>query len=218
MIGNGPSLKDCPKELLEKYPTFGSNKIFLLPFSPTYYAIIDFDMLHDCTEVIASGIAHVKLDGYADYDLCEFTPGEVFLPKGVPIPGSNQMNVVIHDAFSHDINQFVSMGGTVTYALLQLAFYMGFETVLLVGVDHKYSAANGGKPGSKFLANGEDEDHFHPEYFKEGRVYNRPELEGTSYRYRQADQIYKANGRRIINLTPDTALDAFEKGSYADWL
>ena len=42
IIGNGPSLKDVPIEFLHKYPTFGTNRIYLMDgFEPTYYASVN---------------------------------------------------------------------------------------------------------------------------------------------------------------------------------
>jgi hypothetical protein len=106
---------------------------------------------------------------------------------------------------------------------LQLAWYMGFSTVLLVGVDHKYpKAASAGRPGSKFIASGDDPDHFKmadgSPYFAPGRIYNRPELSATERYYAQARMVFEQAGRKIINLTPDTALNVFEKQSWSKWL
>jgi hypothetical protein len=205
VIGNGPSLNDTPlKKLSENFTTFGSNKIFLYPFTPNYYVVIDHDMMHDCSEQLISK---------------NFSPPVVFVPRGIPIPGSNQMNLTVEFDFSLNINEKVVMGGTVTFAMLQIAFYMGFTTALLVGVDHNYpGASKGGKPGHKFVANGPDLDHFDPNYFTTGRIYNRPELEGTERYYQLAKEHYGANGRKIINLSADTKLDVFERQKVAQWV
>lgn len=203
VIGNGPSLKDCPRELLEAYPTFGANKIYLLEgFTPTYYTVIDQHMIHDCAKRLFKG---------------DFKPEGMFIRRPYPIPGSEQILCEVGSGFSTDIEDRVIMGGTVTFANLQIAFYMGFETALLVGVDHHYPQMKDKRPGFVFQAKGEDENHFHPEYFAEGQMYAAPELEGTEFHYGVAKQVYEKHGRKIINITPDSKLDVFERGTYKEW-
>lgn len=197
IIGNGPSLRNTPRDLLEAFTSFGANKIFLLQeidgyegFVPDYYTIIDIDMLHDCTQQLANG----------------YKPGAMFLPRGVPVSGAHQMTLAAEHDFSRDISKKVVMGGTVTYANLQIAYYMGFKEAFLVGVDHSYEKYNG-RPGTKFIAEGDDPDHFHPNYFKEGRMYNTWERDGMEKMYRLARRVWESDGRKIINLTPGTMLE-----------
>ena len=110
------------------------------------------------------------------------------------------------------------MGGTVTFANLQLAAYMGYTKVLLVGVDHYYKISETQRPALPFVAAGNDQDHFHPDYFQKGSVYAAPEVEGTTHFYEVAKHVYTSMGRQIINLTPGSKLDVFERGKYADHL
>src|SRR3990172_428492 len=123
ILGNGPSLNVRDLDLL-KYETFGSNKIYRLPFTPTYYAIIDEDMMKTCLPLPPS-----------------FKPKESFIRAEAGV--DNPIYPIVAAGFSLDPANFVVMGGTVTYALLQLAYYMGFATCLLLGVDHKYPKAGG---------------------------------------------------------------------------
>ena len=206
IIGNGPSLDHTPlHELGEKYPTFGANKIYMYPFTPTYYTCVDADMLHDCLPWLMNN---------------EYEPDMIFLPKYVPYPGRVGLNVVIDNGFSLKPMKKIIIGGTVTYVNMQLAHFMGFETVLLVGCDHRYpKTGDEGKPGSKFIAEGDDPDHFGEGYFEEGKMYNRPELDNVArYTYPTAKMAFKQNGGRIVNLTPGTALDVFPKDDVENWL
>ncbi len=205
IIGNGPSLKDCPRELLDEYITFGSNKIFLLDgFTPNYYTIIDEHMLHNC----------------APYLNGNYKPDAMFIRRPYPIKGCYQINTIVHPGWSNNINKAVVMGGTVTYASLQIAFYMGIRTAILVGVDHDYSGGLAGAPGGAiFQADLDvDPDHFHPEYFKVGDFYAAPELDGSERYYGIARMVFEREEGRVVNLTPDTKEEAFEKGIYDDWL
>lgn len=209
VIGNGPSLERTPlADLCAKYCAFGANKIYGLGFHPLYWTCVDMNMIHDCVPYV--------LEHFERFQNC-------FVPRDIPLPGAHQLNVVIESGFSMSAAEKVVIGGTVTYVNLQLAFYMGFETVLLVGVDHKYpKAASRGKPGHKMIAAGDDPDHFKmadgSPYFTPGRLYNRPELSATERYYAQARSAYTRAGRKIVNLTPDSALDVFEKQSWSKWV
>lgn len=145
----------------------------------------------------------------------------MFLRAEVCVPGNNPIYPIVSNGFSLDMDNFVVMGGTVTYALLQIVFYMGFDTVLLVGVDHSYPKASKGKAGTQFMAEGEDPDHFETvsgiPYFTPGRKYNRPELDGTKEAYKIAKEVFKKTNKQIFNLTPRSKLDVFEKSAYKKW-
>ena len=204
VIGNGPSLDHTSLDrLAAEYKTLGSNQIYRLPFTPDYYSIIDREMLAACLPLPES-----------------FTP-EMFLRAEACTPRNNPIYPIVVNGFSVDIDNFVVMGGTVTYALLQIAFYMGFETVLLVGVDHYYPKSS--RYGRRrFVASGNDPDHFRPHdgrpYFLPGRTYNPPELDGVERYFAIAKDLYTQAGRRIVNLTPNSRLNVFEKDEIERWL
>jgi hypothetical protein len=206
IIGNGPSLNDCPRRLLNKHITFGSNKIYALPFQPNYYCIIDKAMLKACMPVLRQGWR-------PQYQM--FLRAEACLPDNYPI------YPVRLGGWSKDIDNLIVMGGTVTYAMLQIASWMGFRKFLLVGVDHYYPKAGKGQPGGKFVAQGSDPDHFETEdgtpYFEPGETYNRPELKGTTIAYQWAREYFEQCGKECINLTPGSKLDVFERGTYDDF-
>jgi hypothetical protein len=208
IAGNGPSLRDVPRKLLEKYPSFGTNKVYLLQdlpgwegFAPTYYVCVDDSMLHDVVPDLVAAQT--------------FKPAHVFLPLQVPFPGAHQLKIELGAAFSGRPDLKCYLGGTVTYVALQLALYMGFKTVLLVGVDHRY-APRGVRPGSKFIASGDDPDHFHPGYFSGGHVYNMWEPQ-TEVMYGLAVEAYRRAGAKILNLTPGTALTTVPVDKTRNW-
>jgi hypothetical protein len=106
-------------------------------------------------------------------------------------------------AFSFDpLRSPVWEGWSVTYVCLQLAYWMGFSTVLLVGVDHRY------QPGEC--------NHFHPHY-EHGMEPQEYDMTKALVAYRKAKAVYQKDGRRIINLTPNTKEPIFEKGQLTEW-
>jgi len=200
IIGNGPSLKDVPLEFLHKYPTFGTNRIYLMDgFEPTHYASVNPLVVEQSAENI-NKITSIK-----------------FITSNLAHLIDGALPLVSHHTpcFSMNPRAYIYEGYTVTYACLQLAYYMDFDTVLLVGVDHRFTFH--GSPNEQVVATGPDPNHFHPEYFGVGVKWNNPDLARSESAYKIAEQVYTSNNKRIINLTKGTALDVFEKGQISDY-
>jgi hypothetical protein len=109
------------------------------------------------------------------------------------------------------------VGATVTFVALQLAFVLGFEEVILIGVDHRFTSQ--GQPHS-IVAHSEDNDpnHFDPSYFGAGYRWQLPDLEQSEQAYRLARSAYETAGRRIIDATVDGNLRIFPKMGLAEAL
>lgn len=201
IIGNGPSLKNVPMDFLKQYPTFGSNRIYRI-FQPTYYC---------CTDVLDLAKNREQINAMK-------TPK--FVRAGQNVQGWQIEVVERHKdpawlTFSYDPTQPIYDGATVTYVALQLAYYMGFATVLLVGVDHRYTWK-----GSRLrnqVADGHDKNHWAEDYHDPGEVWQPPNLDRTTVSYGLAYHAYLKAGRKIINLTPGTALDVFPKDDLKNW-
>lgn len=199
VIGNGGSLRDVPIEFLTKYRTFGTNRIYLLPgFEPTYYVSVNYLVIEQCQHDI-NCLGSTK-----------------FIPAGRHklIPGSTPLLISGYPEFSKDATQGVFEGWTVTFVCLELAYYMGFKTVLLVGVDHRYDFQ--GSPNTRQYFRGEDPNHFDPSYFT-GKFWHTPDLERSNEFYKMANKAFVDAGRKIINLTPGSGTDAFEKQELKSW-
>ena len=200
IVGNGPSLKKIPKDFLKKYPTFGTNRCYL-HFLPTYYVAIN-------PLIVEQWLG----------DIMQLDVDAMFLPASLQIAGGSAhylKSIYGPPFFSKDITEGIHEGFTVTYVCLQIAYFMGFSIVLLVGVDHRYEYQ--GMPNEEQLAVGPDPNHFSLDYFTGGVKWNLPDLEMSEVSYRLAREAYEADGRRIVNLTPGTALDVFPKDKWRKW-
>jgi hypothetical protein len=195
VIGNGPSLRDIPLHFLTEYPTFGSNRVYL-HFVPSYLVCVNPLVLEQFSREIQP------------------LPCEKFIPYGWGIDG-HYLTSSRRREFSYRPDQWVYEGYTVTFVSLQLAFWMGFKTVLLVGVDHRY--AYDGKPNKETVMTGDDPNHFDPEYFK-GARWNNPDLFMSEQAYGLAEIAYRQHGRKVINLTAGSDLNVFEKQELEAWL
>ena len=92
-------------------------------------------------------------------------------------------------------------GGSVIVSCLKIAHLMGFETVLVVGLDHTG-----------------DGTHFHPAYdqWVAKRTY-RQDIPKVDMSFKVCRDEYEASGRRIINLTPGSKCTVFEKEELSKW-
>lgn len=121
ILGTGKSLNDLPRELLDKYPSYGSNYIGLAGIQPTYYACRDYRLLEDY-----DGISETAKNAEIAY----FGPVN---PKTDPIYS------IPHVLLSGDNKDFSEEksagGGTITYTLLKLAYYDECDIACLWGVD-----------------------------------------------------------------------------------
>lgn len=151
IVANGPGLARVPLDFLYSRPTFASNYISLLPdFIPTYLTVAD-------AEAVVGNIPEEEKD-YFEVDR-EPEPERMALIE--PVVPMVENFFVLHTVkkyfakyanvqplynvkaacFSHSPLRYLFTGGTCTYVNLQLAFYMGFSAVFIVGLDHDYSMA-----------------------------------------------------------------------------
>lgn len=201
VICNGPSLRKIPNSFLNKYPSIGTNGIFMLPFQPTYYVAINELTIRHFYTSIKIGVEGQKFikNGYAK---------EL---NALPLISDFQDNSI----FSKRPDYWIYEGGTVTHVALQLAYFMGFQTVLLVGLDHKYDYK--GAPNQAVVAQEEDVNHFTKNYFPPGTTWNLPDLQQSEISYAEAKKVFEEDNRSIINLTPDSCELTFTKMSIRDW-
>ena len=197
IIGNGPSLADIPNEFLAKYPTFGSNRVYL-KFTPDYYSFVD----------------KLWVGNYID-DINKLTSKEKFIRNTYAhlVPGSHPIFQISGYDFSFKPLEYVHGGFTITYVNMQLAYYYGFERVGLIGVDHYYVMEG---PALTHQT-GPDKSHFTPDYYQPTDTWCRPEITKNEPSYRIAKKVFEDAGREIVNLTPGSKLDVCREEDWHDW-
>jgi len=203
VIGNGPTLRDVPAGFLDKYPTFGTNRIYLLDgFEPCYYVAVNSLVLTQFGDDIAR-----LMSGSVKFVAERFAKD---IPDAVPVRRSPV------ESFSFDPRTGMYEGWTVTYVCLQLAYFMGFTRVYLVGLDHRYKVPAGTSGGIQLIGTGPDVNHFSNGYFAAATLWHSPDLAKSARAYDIARKVYQADRREIINLTPGSALDVFDKMALED--
>ena len=208
IIANGPSLKKTDLSLLKNEYTVGMNRIYLLEkkmgFQPTYLVVSDIEVqLNQFTEE------------YNSLTIQKFFPWETRSKF------NHSKNIYFYKLksskkFSTDFVRFVQAGKSVTVACIQLAYYMGFSEVILVGKDHFYNHKQKGVPGTKIKSDGKETNHFISGYYKEGMKWVIPHYKEEEYAYLKAKKAFERSGRIILDATIDGKLNVFKKVYYYD--
>lgn len=215
IVGNGVSLKDVSDLFLASRPTFGCNRIFMREgFIPTYYSLsgnTQVDGLEQL-EIARSYVKKVTEKGGSAFVNRECVKSFHGLNRTYGILSVAPNGVAQRGKFSYNPLWSVGVLGTQTYVNLQLAYWMGFTTALLVGIDHDY---------------GSDNRHFYPEdqfpatlFETEVRDFAEELIQRheADLAYVRAQCAWEADGRRIINLTPDTKEEIFDRENLNEWI
>ena len=191
VVANGPSLKETPLEFLYNYPSFASNYISLFEgFIPTYLTVIDPEAIgrldEDKQEVVDVQEDRMSLIEPLVPSVENFfvihTAKKLFKSYKNVQPIYNTMAA----NWSYSPIRYLFTGGTATYTNLQLAFYFGFQRVIIVGLDHDYS-----------------DGHFDESYIKSQKVIGdenqKDSLNMMEASYGMAQRVYDIHERIIVN-------------------
>lgn len=204
IVCNGPSLNQMDLSFLRNEIVFGMNKIHLgldrFGFYPRYLVAVN-------DRVIAQETAALQA----------MTCVKFVTHRAAPLLPANPLTFHINTShelrrrFYRDITYGVSEGHTVTHACLQIARYTGFDTVVIIGMDHRFK--DQGVPNAVEHMEGPDPNHFSPSYFA-GKDWEAPNLAQSELSYQAARDVYQNEGRQIIDATVDGACTIFEKADY----
>lgn len=200
ILGNGPSLGKMDLEPLQQFYTFGQNKIYLL-----------FEKVNPDLSYLVAANPFVIEQSKAEFEamacpvFLSYTAAKGCIANKPHIHRLHTLNVW---SFYEDITHPICEGHTVTFVSLQLAYYMGFRRVFLIGVDHSFKQQ--GQSHEVQVYEGEDENHFHPDYFK-GQKWQLADVYGSEVSYHLANYFYQKDGRQIFDATPGGKLTVFPK-------
>lgn len=219
IIGNGPSLNKTDLGKLTDEDVFATNGFFLkmpeLDWTPAYYVVEDHLVAEDRAGDINALRGPVKLfpanlryviEPDADTIFFDHRPRRSF-PHGFD--------------FSFDADQETFSGGTVTYTCLQLAAYLGYREIYLIGVDADYSVpADATLTGAGRVKHidmqSDDANHFHPDYFGKGKRWHEPNVDVMMQAYAEAQRACSERGLEIFNATIGGKLEIFPRVAYED--
>lgn len=230
LICNGPSLRSVPNSWLDKYYTFGSNRVWL-KYSPKHLTVVDVKMVHN------KKLQLEMVEGMKGSELVTFSVDAAKLmqphfPGGFPENVSvlewwnyyNEDGGKLLPVFAQKEGEPLVSGGTVTYGMLQLAWRRGFKNILIVGMNHTFRDPRG--------------DHMDPRYNVDvgipyeienmdpkkvgrgaGKWFWSEEnfVKKTNMFYAVAKAFYEKHGGTIINCTPDSLCPVFEKNDWRNY-
>ena len=138
LVGNGANLKLTPPEWFD-YPSIGMNTIHLYAgWKPTYYTTVDTRVMREFGEAIIKQYADVpkfipspNLDKWQGENFYRFyhRPGP-YWPDGQSKLWPSELMSDIGITFSN-----------VMHVAMQLAYFMGFSTMLIIGMEHQHAKA-----------------------------------------------------------------------------
>ncbi len=208
IIGNGPSLSVSDLDHLKNEVTFASNKIYLAfdetDWRPTYYCVEDHLVMRFNHDRIT------RLRGFP-----KFFP---FYLECCPLPDKESLIYFMayddfypdRPDFSADFTQGLCWGATVTYALMQIAFFMGIRELYLIGMDFSFTVLSKENQEGLLVSKGE-QNHFHPDYRPIGEPWNTPKLEYQERSFQVGREFFESHGGKIYNATRGGKLEIFPR-------
>lgn len=195
IVGTGPSLRMEDLEMIKNEKSFSVNSI-VLSFSetswrPTYYAIGDsfgYEKLKNAIKeanmpTIFCGISNKVMTPRMNVD---------FIPYPVNLLDHGKMIPEHKNDFSGNAFKVVYDGHSITYSAMELAVYMGFKEIILLGIDCDYSKAVN-----------------HIKAYSVQTDINAAFLMRESYKV--ARKWADEHGVKILNATRNAKLDVFER-------
>lgn len=218
IIGNGPSLNKIDLGKIQSEYTFGVNSLYYKTldcgFMPTFFVVEDSSVMKENLSAIKSyrpqykffPTIYRKLHG-EDHNVFFFKMNRGFYEKSSP-------NYCV-PRFSTDFSKIAYCGQSVTHINLQLAFFMGFSEVYLIGMDFSYVIPEShSRKGDVLVSDTDDPNHFHKDYFGKGKSWKDPKLDRVLMNYRMAKLAYESSGRKIYNATAGGKLEIFPRVNY----
>lgn len=208
VMGNGPSLKETDVSLLHNEFTFGMNRVYLAfeewGFKTSFLVAVN-DLVIEQSRDDLLALDMEKYFSWHSRNLLlkdkTFPPRTYFLHTTYGGP-----------KFARNAADRLWEGATVTYVCLQLAYHLGFEEVVLIGVDHSFQTQ--GEANTTVVSEGADPNHFDGEYFGKGFRWQLPDLQTSGKAYRMAKQVFEDDGRKILDATIGGKLTVFPKVDY----
>lgn len=198
IIGGSPSLSELDLTKLNNEYTFCNNRGYLLKEKglnhSTYYVLADKNL-----------VEKEKLMEDFDYDFCSkfFVAGMLNFPDNLDTVYYNFGFVKERD-FTPDLTLMLNEGETIIYHTIQIAYYLGFSEIYLIGVDLDFKNIKG---------------HIHKE--TQGEIQRQKDISmKTSHimlKYMDyATDYIEAHNRHIFNASPKGIVDCMPRVKYEE--
>ena len=209
IVGNGPSLTAEDLDRIESLgvPSFAANKIYkILPktkWRPTYISVSDPSFIY--VKDTLKGIDNIGAEYLFLRDEFYFEVRNL-KTKVVPVKSMASRKLLETPKFSNDLGKVIYDIATVTFFALQIAVYMGFKEIYLIGVDHKYSTTV--LKTGEVIHDNTLRDHFREDEDSQKIMASSWEMDiayDTAYKYQ------KKYGYTVYNATRGGCLERFQR-------
>lgn len=237
IMGNGPSLNRMDLSKLAGETVFACNSAFLLferiGWRPKYYACVDSRVLPDrARDIDAMLRAHPDMTAFFPAVIQEHTGAKARRPSRLIVPTganryffnevSNSIDNLPRSMFSDNIDDNVVQPFTVAITMLQIAAYMGYSQIYLIGCDTDYEVTKTVReekdktaPGVALTSKKDDDpNHFDRRYFGKGRKWHAPRPEMMIMHYGHAKEALDAIGVATYNATVGGRLEVFPRRDF----
>ena len=213
-IGNGPSLRaeDLTKLQENGEVTFAFNRIYNIfdqtKWRPTFYISQDEKMLSGCIK-----------------EVCDLQAKEKFIPiqlkwwNGIKIPRAIYFNMRPQNvddpdrfAFSDDCAREIFNATTCMYTAAQLAAYMRFSEIYLIGVDHHFQISQNNQ--GEIIVDNSVKDYFTDKYNEDKDKLYIPNTERSTLTYEAMKRHCDARSVRVFNATRGGKLEVFPRVTF----
>lgn len=213
IIGNGPSLCTADLELLKEEYTFAVNRIYDIfdqtDWRPAFYVAVDQVFLKNNYQKLAEyDLGHMFLNvpekARLDYPIQKMT--RIISANECYFDAFHRPYNMWSDCVSSDVSHYLYVGGTVVFAAIQLALYMGFSEIYLLGVDFSYRITRDAE-GNVY------EDESVKDHFSDSKSYCELNYETVLHVFKRSKEYCDTHGVVIKNATRGGKLEVFERTS-----
>lgn len=209
IVGNGPSLTVEDLNKLKEEDTFAFNRIYYIfdktEWRPTYYMCVDTGVLGmNLPEIEKLNLPNIILSNIARYSVKTQTENIHYLYDYSKF----KINRWGFDPpyISEDVSEHFCFCFTVTFDAIQLAIYMGYSEIYLLGVDHNYSVKVNAK--GRITRDGSIKDYFDG---LEKTAITAMNYEATTAAFKEAKIYCDSHGIVIRNATRGGKLEVFTR-------
>ena len=208
IVCNGPSLNPKDLDLIKDEFSFAFNRIYYIfnqtEWRPSCYVSVDKDVIEmNANEIENIDVPLKLIDSYAANFLNKKNNIHFIHSKdGFIVKPFSDKNI----NYSFDLSEGYCDGGTVTYVAIQIAMYMGFKEIYLMGADHNYNVFR--KSNGKTY-----KDDTVTNYFRglNSTGITSVDIDRTTAAYKKAKEECGKKNVVIYNATRGGKLEVFER-------
>lgn len=208
IVANGPSLtsNDLEKIYQNNEYSFGMNRIYKMfdetNWRPSFYVCEDINIFNESIDEINSIPSQMK-----------FIPLNLHFYNNINIDdayyfkANYDRNKDYPHSFSTEIDVQMDSRGTVTFTCINIAAYMGFKDIYLVGVDHNYHITV--NEAGETIVDDNAKDYFCDDYDNDIKDIVSHDMGQNTRAYRDAKVACDSLGINVFNATRGGKLEVF---------